>query len=78
MDTGLLRKQLHQQLDQLPDDLVEQIADYAMFLMSQRDITPLYEDWGDRQWQEFALSQFFREDDEVEYTLKDAKEIYRT
>jgi hypothetical protein len=45
--------------------------------MVQRNITPRYEDWDDQQWGDFSLAQFFDEDDEVEYTLEDAQEVYR-
>ena len=54
----------------------EQIADFALFIMAKRQITPEYEDWDGSQWQDFALGQLFREEDEVEYSLQDAAEIY--
>ncbi|MCJ7626372.1 MAG: hypothetical protein MUO76_23005 [Anaerolineaceae bacterium] len=76
MNTKVLRKQLQQQIDHLPDDIVEQIADFVLFVMSRRKIEPLYEDWSDQQWQNFALSQLFAEEDDVEYSLEDAQEIY--
>ena len=76
MNTRLLRTQLQEQINQLPDELVEQIADFAMFVMSRRKFQPLYEDWDDQLWQDFALSQLFDEDDDVEYSLEDAEEIY--
>jgi len=69
MTTMTIREQLQKQIDKLPDDIVEQIADFTLFIMTRRKIAPDYEDWADRQWQEFALGQFLREDDEVEYTL---------
>ena len=71
-----IRELLHHQLDQLPDDIIQQIADFTFFVMSRRNIAPAYVEWGDNEWQKFALGQFFREDDEVEYTLKEAKEVY--
>jgi hypothetical protein len=38
----------------------------------------LYEDWDEQQWRDFSLEQFFREeDDEVTYTIADAREVYR-
>ncbi len=77
MAATTFRKQLQKQIEKLPDDIVQQIADYTAFLMARRNITPLYSDWQISQWQNFALEQFFREDDEIEYTLKDAQEIYR-
>jgi hypothetical protein len=68
---------LHEQIDFLPDDLVEQIADFALFLLAKRKAASGYEEWSEKQWQDFALAQFFREDDEVTYTLADAQEVYR-
>ena len=76
MNTKTLRVQLQEQISQMPDELVEQIANFAMFVMSRRKIKPLYEDWNDQLWQDFALSQFFDDDDDVEYSLEDAEEIY--
>ncbi len=77
MTNLISREQLYKQINNLPDDIVQQIADFTFFVMSQREITPLYDEWKGSQWQDFTLEQFFREDDEVEYTLKDAQEIYR-
>ncbi len=81
MNSAMLRDRLHKQIDRLPDDLVEQIANFAMFLTAMQKAAPRYADWDERQWQDFALQQFFREEadaqtDEVEYTLKDAREVY--
>ena len=76
MTTATFRKQLHQQIDQLPDDIVQQITDFTFFVMARREIDPLYAEWTSSQWQDFSLGQFFREDDEVEYSLEDAQEIY--
>lgn len=75
MATRDIREQLHQQIDRLPDDLVEQIADFTLFVMARRQIRPTYTDWDHDQWQAFTLEQFFREADEVEYSLHDAQEI---
>lgn len=72
-----LRDRLHKEIDRLPDEIVEQIADFTLFIMGRHHVAPLYEDWGQDEWQNFALEQFFREEDEVEYTIKDAKEVYR-
>ncbi|MEM9276296.1 MAG: hypothetical protein AAGA80_25585 [Cyanobacteria bacterium P01_F01_bin.143] len=36
-----------------------------------------YTNWQNKDWQEFSLEQFFREEDEVEYSLEDAQEIYQ-
>lgn len=76
MTTPNIREQLHKHIDNLPDDVVEQIADFTLFVMSRRYIAPMYADWQHEQWQAFTLEQFFREDDEVEYSLQDAQEIY--
>lgn len=69
-------EQLNKQINSLPDDIVQQIADFTFFVMARREIAPLYTEWKGSQWQDFSLEQFFREEDEVEYTLKDAQEIY--
>lgn len=76
MATKNIREQLYQQIDRLPDEVVEQIADFTLFVMARRQISPSYAEWGHNQWQAFTLEQFFQEDDEVEYTLEDAQEIY--
>ncbi|MCB0163073.1 MAG: hypothetical protein KDI79_02530 [Anaerolineae bacterium] len=71
-----IREQLHDQIDNLPDDIVQQIADFTLFVMTRRNLTPAYTDWQSSEWQDFVLSQFFREEDEVEYSLEDAQEVY--
>ena len=76
MTTMTIREQLYKQIDNLPDDVVEQIADFTLFVMARRQITPGYADWDSNQWQDFALGQLYRDDDEVEYSLEDAQEIY--
>jgi hypothetical protein len=76
MTNETIREQLCKQIDSLPDDVVEQVADFTLFLMSRRQIASSYADWSSHEWHDFALGQLFREDDEVEYSLKDAQEIY--
>lgn len=76
MNTLKIRQQLHQRIDNLPDDALEEIADFTLFIMAKKQITPLYEEWTIHQWQDFALEQFFREEDDIEYSLADAQEIY--
>lgn len=71
-----VRDQLHKQIDNLPDDVVQQVADFTLFVMARRNLTPAYIDWESSEWQEFALQQFFREEDEIEYSLDDAQEVY--
>ena len=77
MTTMTIREQLYRQIDSLPDEIVEQIADFALFVMARRQITPTYAEWSTSQWQNFALEQLFSEDDEVVYSLADAQEIYK-
>jgi len=36
MNAALIREYLHEQIDHLPDEVVEQIADFAWFVMSRR------------------------------------------
>jgi predicted component of type VI protein secretion system len=71
------REQLHHQIDALPDDVVEQIADFALFVMARRQLNKSFTDWSNQQWQAFALEQLLRDGDDVEYTLDDAKVIYK-
>lgn len=76
MKSVTVREQLQRQIDTLPDEIVQQIADFTRFVMAKRDIAPVYADWTNQQWQNFSLAQFFRDEDEVEYALEDAQEIY--
>lgn len=76
MTAVAIREQLCKQIDKLPDDVVEQIADFTLFVMARRQMIPGYADWDSNQWQDFALGQLYREGDEVEYSLEDAREIY--
>lgn len=76
MSSATIREQLRKQIESLPDDVVEQVADFTLFLMARRQISLRYVDWMSDEWQDFALGQIFREDDDVEYSLEDAQEIY--
>jgi hypothetical protein len=78
MTTISVREQLHKYIDSLPDDIVQQIADFVLFVIARRRISLAYVDWNSDQWQNFVLEQFFREEDEVEYTLEDAQEVYHS
>lgn len=71
-----LREHLHQQIDRLPEDILQTIADFMDFVMAKRQKSPTYTEWNNQQWENFSLEQFFREEDEVEYSLSEAKEIY--
>ena len=77
MTTTTLREQLRRQLDALPDDVLVEIADFAAFILARRRSTAPYADWSEPEWQKFALGQFLRESDDVEYTLAAAEEVYR-
>lgn len=76
MNTLQIRQQLHQRIDNLPDDAIEEIADFTLFIMAKKQMPPLYEEWTTHAWQDFALAQFFHDEDTVEYSLADAQEIY--
>jgi hypothetical protein len=71
-----VREQLHNYIDNLPDDMVQQISDFVLFVMERRTNSANYSDWTNDQWQDFVLEQFFQEEDDVEYTLEDAQEVY--
>ncbi len=72
------RQQLHQQIDSLPDHIIEQIANFTISITTQQQIASSeYTDWQSTQWQDLSLAQLFREDDEIEYSLEDAQEIYQ-
>jgi len=71
------REQLHRQIDQLPDRVVEQVANFIQLVATEQNNFSEYANWKSKDWQEFSLQQFFRDEDEVEYTLEDAQEVYR-
>jgi hypothetical protein len=71
------REKLHQQIDQLPDRIVEQIANFTSSIITQQSNISAYGNWEDKDWQEFSLHQFFRKEDGIEYSLEDAQEIYK-
>ncbi len=72
-----LREQLHQQIDQLPDHIVEQIANFTQLISNQQNKNLEYSNWKQEDWTQFALEQFFSEEDDIEYALEDAQEIYQ-
>jgi len=73
------REKLHQQIDTLPDDIVEKIAQFISLISSNNSDKNIveYTDWEKKEWQELCLSQFFSDDDDIEYSLEDAQEIYQ-
>ena len=70
------REKLHQQIDQLPDRIVEPIVNFTSSMITQQNNIPEYSNWEDKDWQEFSLQTFFN-DDEIEYSLEDSQEIYK-
>ena len=64
------RQKLHQQIDQLPDRIVEQIANFTSSIITQQSNMPEYSNWENKDWQEFSLQIFFRKEDEIEYSLR--------
>ncbi len=72
-----IRDQLHRQIDSLPEEVVEQIADFTLFVMARKKLSPAYTEWERNQWQSFAVEQLFSEEDEVTYSLDDAQEVFR-
>ncbi len=74
------REQLHQQIDNLPDSIIELISKFTQTLIAKQETSESsgYSEWKSGQWQEFSLTHFFSEDDEMEYFLEDAREIYKT
>ena len=78
MSTISVREQLSRQLYELPDGIVNEIADFTAFVLTRRKIASPYFEWSDSQWQALSLSQFLRDaDDDVEHSLGDAEEVYQ-
>jgi hypothetical protein len=77
MSTNLLRDQLRQQIERVPDELLLEIADFVAFVLARRQKKASYSDWNEPQWRDFAIGQFLREtEDDVDYTLDDAQEVF--
>jgi hypothetical protein len=75
--SATVREQLHQQIDQLPDHFIDQIANFTRLISTHQNNISEYTNWQNEDWQKFSLDQFFREEDEIEYSLEDAQEIYQ-
>jgi hypothetical protein len=56
------REKLHQQIDNLPDSIIEIIDRFTQTLLAKQETSGYY-DWESGQWQEFSLAEFFSEDD---------------
>ena len=73
-----IREELHQQIDRLPDHIVEKIATFTRLVSTEPNNISEYTNWQDEDWQKLSLEQFFKDsDDEIEYSLTDAQEIYQ-
>lgn len=73
MNTIDLRERLYQQLEELPDDIVDEIADFTAFVAARRRMPATYLEWTDHQWGRMMLGQFLRDtDDDIEYTIDDS------
>ena len=76
MAVDLLRKKMHHQIDNLPADILHEVADFMSFVVERR-FRGKIDDWDDETWQKMALEQFFRDDESgASYTLEDAVEVY--
>jgi len=78
MTTNQLRKQMQQQIEKLPENVLREVADFMAFILARRRYEDEITDWVEETWQQMAVEQFFRESDDVEYTIDDAIEVYET
>ena len=76
MTAHSLRKQIQQQIEALPEDILREVADFMAFVVARRRYEDEIADWDEETWQQMALEQFFRESSDVEYTIDDAIEVY--
>jgi hypothetical protein len=74
--TASTRDELRRQLDFLPDDMLQEVADFVAFILARRGKLD-YENWTEQEWQSFSATQFLKEADDVEYSLDDAEEVYK-
>ena len=71
-----LRELLQQQIATAPDEILPEISDFIAFIAARRQGVT-YVDWSAEEWRDFTLAQFMRDtDDDVEYSLEDAKEVF--
>ena len=77
MTVQSLRSLLHNQVDEWPEDILEEVIDFAAFVLARRRFGASFAEWTEQDWQQFTLDQLFRDGDgEVQYSLHDAQEIY--
>lgn len=74
--TASTREELRRQLDRLPDEIVQEVADFVAFILARRGQVN-YEDWTEQEWRTLSATQFLKEADDVEYSLDDAEEILK-
>ncbi len=74
MTISRLRKQVQQQIESLPEDVLQEVADFMTFLLDRRRHEGEMTSWDEDAWQQMALEQLFREEEDVEYTIEDAVE----
>ncbi len=58
-------------------DWNEKIANFTRLISPEPNKISEHTNWQDEDWQKFSLEQFFKEGDEIEYSLADAQEIYQ-
>ena len=76
MSVMALRELLQQQIAKAPDELLPEISDFVAFITTRRQGVT-YVDWSAEEWRDFTLAQFMRDtDDDVDYSLEDAKEVF--
>ncbi len=73
-----LREKLHQKIDQISEEQLEMV-DKQQTIKDSIDklVDILYDNSSDEDWQNLAIQSLWEEEEEVEYTLADAKEVYR-
>ena len=57
-----IREELHQQIDRLPDHIVEKIATFTQLISTEPNNISEYTNWQDEDWQRFSLEHFFKEE----------------
>lgn len=78
MTSVSLCERLHQQSEKLPNKLPTEVTEPTTAVAAQWQQSVSYIDWQEAEWQEFALAQFMRDDDEVEYFFSDAQGVFHS
>ncbi|MEB3160692.1 MAG: hypothetical protein VKL20_04450 [Synechocystis sp.] len=71
-----LREKLHQKIDQVSGEILK---DNKQNIKDSIDklVDILYNNSSDKDWQNLAIQSLWENEEEIEYTLADAKEVYR-